>query len=67
MRYSHGSGSLVAPLNTAMLGECYVEASVNLRLVGIVVVREQALLELALIVEDCLEKTDGQCEFDFVT
>ena len=55
MRYSHGSGGLVAPLHTAMLAECYVGASVDQRLVGVVVVREQALLELALVMEDCLE------------
>lgn len=53
MRYSHGSGGLVASFDPAMLGESYVEASVNLRLIGIVVVRKQALLELALIMEDC--------------
>lgn len=53
MRYSHGSGGLVAPLHAAMLAECYVGASVNQRLVGVVVVWEQALLELALVMEDC--------------
>lgn len=57
MRYSHGSGGLVAPLHAAMLAERYVGASVNQRLVGVVVVWEQALLELALVVEDCLERT----------
>ncbi len=60
MRYSHGSGGLVAPLHAAMLAECYVGAPVNQRLVGIVVVREQALLELALVMEDCLERTKRQ-------
>lgn len=57
MRYSHGSGGLVAPLHAAMLAERYVGASVNQRLVGVVVVWEQALLELALVMEDCLERT----------
>ena len=57
MRYSHGSGGLVAPLHAAMLAECYVGASVNQRLVGVVVVWEHALLELALVMEDCLERT----------
>lgn len=63
MRYSHSSGGLVAPLHTAMLAECYVGASVYQRLVGVVVVWEQALLELALVMEDCLRrtKTDKQC------
>lgn len=62
MRYSHGSGGLVAPLDAAMLAECNVRASVNQRLVGIVVVGEQTLLELALIVEDCLERTERQSQ-----
>lgn len=57
VRYSHGSGGLVAPLDAAMLAECYVGASVNQGLVGVVVVRQQALLELALVMEDRLEKT----------
>lgn len=60
MCYSHGSGGLVAPLHAAMLAECYVGASVNQRLVGVVVVWEQALLELALVMEDCLERTKRQ-------
>ncbi len=60
MRYSHGSGGLVAPLHAAMLAECYVGASVNQRLVGVVVVWQQALLELALVMEDCLERTKRQ-------
>lgn len=57
MRDSHGSGGLVAPLDAAVLAEGDVGASVNQRLVGVVVVRQQALLELALIMEDCLERT----------
>ena len=65
MRYSHGSGGLVAPLHAAMLAECYVEASVNQRLVGVVVVCEQALLELALVMEDCLERTKGTEDMHF--
>lgn len=60
MRYSHSSGGLVAPLHTAMLAERYIRASVDQRLIGIVVVWEQALLELALVVEDCLERTKRQ-------
>lgn len=55
MRYSHGSGGPVAPLDAAMLAERYVGASVDQRLVGVVVVGEQALPELALVMEDCLE------------
>lgn len=57
MRYSHGSGGLVALLDTAMLAECYVGPSVDQGLVGVVVIGQQALLELALVMEDCLERT----------
>lgn len=57
MCYSHGRGGLVAPLDAAMLAECYVGPSVNQGLVGVVVVRQQALLELALVMEDSLERT----------
>lgn len=57
VRYSHGSGGLVAPLDAAVLAECDVGASVDQGLVGVVVVGQQALLELALVVEDCLEGT----------
>lgn len=60
VRYSHGSGGLVAPLHAAMLAECYVGAPVNQRLVGVVVVREHALFELALVLENCLERTKKQ-------
>lgn len=55
MRDSHGSGGLVAPLHAAMLAQRDVGAPVDQRLVGVVVVGEQALLELALVVEDCLQ------------
>lgn len=57
MRYSHGSRGLVAPLHASVLAECYVGSSVNQRLVGVVVVGEHALLELALVMEDSLEGT----------
>lgn len=65
MRYSHGSGGLVAPLDAAMLAECYVGASVNQGLVGVVVVRQQALLELALVMEDCLERKERRYSTGF--
>lgn len=65
MRDSHGGGGLVAPLHAAMLAECDVGASVDQRLIGVVVVGQQALLELALVMEDCLERTketkQGRC------
>lgn len=62
MRYSHGGRGLVPSLHAAMLAERYVGASVDQRLIGVVVVREQALLELALVMEDCLERTKRQTE-----
>lgn len=52
----HGGGGPVAPLRAAMLAEGDVEPLVNKRLVGVVVVGQQSLLELALIPEDSLEK-----------
>lgn len=55
VRYSHGGGGLVAPLDPAVLAEGDVGAPVDQGLVGVVVVGQQALLELALVVEDCLE------------
>lgn len=53
---SHGGGGLVASLYTAMLAEGDVEALVNKRLIGVIVVGQQSLLELALVLEDSLEK-----------
>lgn len=57
MRHSHGSGGLVAPLDAAVLAERHERASVRQRLVGVVVVGEHPLSELALVMEDCLERT----------
>lgn len=51
----HGGGGLVAPLYAAVLAEGDVEALVNKRLVGVVVVGQQSLLELALVPKDSLE------------
>lgn len=53
---SHGGASLVASLSTAMPAEGDVEALVNKRLVGVVVVGQQRLLELAFIPEGSLER-----------
>lgn len=50
----HGGARLVASPYAAMLAEGDVEAPVNKRLVGVVVVGQQSLLELALIPEDPL-------------
>lgn len=65
VRYSHGSGGLVAPLDAAVLAERYVGPSVNQRLVGVVVVWQQALLELALVMEDRLERTKRRNNIGF--
>lgn len=51
----HGGGGLVASLYAAMLAEGDIEALVNKRLIGVVVVGQQSLLELALIHEDSLK------------
>lgn len=67
VRHSHGSRDLVAPLHAAVLAECEIVASVNQRLVGIVVVLEQTLLELALVVEDCLQGTEKGKTFVIMT
>lgn len=53
---SHGRGRLVASLYAAVLAQADVEALVNKRLVGVVVVRQQRLLELAFVFEDSLER-----------
>ncbi len=52
---SHGGGGLVASFNTAMLAEGDIEALVNKRLIGVVVVGQQSLFELALIPENSLK------------
>lgn len=58
---SHGGGGLVASLYTAMLAEGDVGALVNKRLIGVVVVGQQSLLELALIPKDSLKMSkEGQ-------
>lgn len=59
---SHGGGGLVASLYTAMLAEGDIEALVNKRLIGVVVVGQQSLLELALVHEDSLKKTERERE-----
>lgn len=54
----HGGGGLVASLYAAMLAEGDIEALVNKRLIGVVVVGQQSLLELALFPEDSLKKRE---------
>lgn len=61
MRDSHGGGGPVAFLYTAVLAEGHVEALVNKRLVGIVVVGQQSLSEFAFVGEGSLkQKSQGQ-------
>lgn len=52
---SHGGGGPVALLHAAVLAEGDVEALVNKRLVGVVVVGQQSLPELALVHEGPLQ------------
>lgn len=56
MRDSHGGGGPVASLYAAVLAEGHVEALVNKRLVGVVVIGQQSLSEFAFVHEDSLEK-----------
>lgn len=59
---SHGGGGPVALLHAAVLAQGDIEALVNKRLVGIVVVRQQSLPELALVHEGPLQhrKPEGR-------
>lgn len=56
----HGGRGLVASLYAAMLAEGDVEALVNKRLIGVVVVGQQSLLELALVHEDSLKTMERE-------
>lgn len=56
MRDSHGGGGPVASLYATVLAEGHIEALVNKRLVGIVVVGQQSLSELAFVREDSLKQ-----------
>lgn len=53
---SHGGGGPVASLDTAVLAEGNIEALVNKRLVGVVVIGQQSLSEFAFVDEDSLKK-----------
>lgn len=52
---SHSRCGLVASLQTAMFAQGDVEALINGRLIGIVVVGKQCLFELALVPEVSLK------------
>lgn len=56
MRDSHGGGGPVASLYAAVLAEGHIEALVNKRLVGIVVVGQQSLSEFAFVGEGSLKQ-----------
>lgn len=56
MRDSHGGGGPVASLYAAVLAEGHIEALVNKRLVGIVVVGQQSLSEFAFVGEGSLKE-----------
>jgi len=64
VRDGGGGGRPVAPLGAAVLAEGDVEALVNERLVGVVVIGQQRLLELALVHEDSLEAARRERERD---
>lgn len=55
MRDSHSRRGLGASLQAAMFAQGKVEALINGRLIGVVVVGKQCLFELALIPEDSLK------------
>lgn len=52
---SHCWGSLVASLQAAMFAEGNIKSLVNGRLVSVVIVGQQRLLELALVMEGPLK------------
>lgn len=56
MRDSHGGGGPVASLCAAVLAEGHIEALVNKRLIGVVVIGQQSLSEFAFVHEDSLKK-----------
>lgn len=56
MRDSHGGGGPVASLCAAVLAEGHIEALVNKRLVGVVVIGQQSLSEFAFVHKDALKK-----------
>lgn len=51
VRDSHGGGHLAAPLHPSVFAQCDVGASVQVRLIGIVVVGQEGLSELTLFLE----------------
>lgn len=52
----HGGAGLVASLHSAVFAESDIESLVNERLVGVIVIWQQGLLELALVFKGGLEK-----------
>lgn len=54
----HGGAGLVASLHSAMFAESDIESFVNGRLVGIIVIWQQALLELALVFKGGLKRKE---------
>ena len=60
MCHRHGGGSLIASLQPAIFAEGDVGALVNKRLVGVVVVWQQGLLELTLVPKDRLKMVKAE-------
>lgn len=59
----HGGGGLVASLHSAVFAESDIESLVNRGLIGIVVIWQQGLLELAFIFKGSLKDgEEKECE-----
>lgn len=56
----HGGAGLVASLHSAVFAEGDIESLVNGRLVGIIVIRQQGLLELALVFKGGLKRKETE-------
>lgn len=62
MSDGHGGAGLVASLHSAVFAESNIESLVNGRLVGIIVIRQQGLLELALGFEVGLKRKEMESD-----
>lgn len=60
----HSGGGLVASLHSAVFGESDIESLVNGGLIGIVVIWQQGLLELAFVFKGSLKEGEqNECEY----
>lgn len=58
----HGGAGLVASLHSAVFAESDIESLVNGRLVGIIVIWQQGLLELALVFKGGLKRKETELD-----